>query len=141
MSFDLDMRLVPDGLEWINHHVSHMRGEGPAWVGASCAQGITGVNVTLSKNEVAPRPCTVRLFFAEPEEIEAGQRLFSIRLQGQEVRSNFDTIREAGGARRTVVQEFHNIPVGEELRVELIPAPESPLQRPILSGLEIVVNK
>ena len=52
---------------------------------------------------------TVRLQFAEPEDIEVGQRVFDIVLGDQVVETDFDVIREAGAPRRTIVREYRDV--------------------------------
>ena len=44
-----------------------------------------------------PRVYTVRLVFAEPEHLQAGDRMFDVKLQGKQVLAAFDICREAGG--------------------------------------------
>ena len=69
-----------------------------------------------------PRSFTVSLYFAEPETLAPGQRVFSVKLQGQEVLKDFDIVREAGGADRGIVRRFAGIRAGDELQLDFVPA-------------------
>ena len=64
----------------------------------------------------------VRLYFSEPDEIEPGQRVFDIAIQGQEVLRNFDIVKEAGVPNRPIVKEFRKIPVSKDLTLTLTPS-------------------
>ena len=44
------------------------------------------------------RSFTVRLYFAEPEDLRPGQRVFSVKVQGKVVIKDLDVAQEAGGA-------------------------------------------
>jgi outer membrane protein assembly factor BamB len=96
---------------------------------------------TVGKSSL-PTPAqayTVRLYFAEPDDLQPGQRVFDVSLQDRPVLSNFDIVREAGGALRGVVREFKHIRVGPQLTVGLKPATSSK-HRPVLSGVEMIAE-
>jgi hypothetical protein len=99
------------------------RGRPEALTGSALAQGLS------------ERTYTVSLYFAEPERIEAGQRVFSVKIQGKEALTDFDVFRAAGGCDRGVVRRFPGVRVRDALVVELIPSTERP---PLVCGLEIV---
>jgi len=124
--------------EWLLHHSSRMEGNGPAWIGASGAEGLTEMTVSLAPGAEDERAYTVRLYFAELRDLPPGQRVFSIQLQGSERLSNFDIAEAAGGPRRTVVREFAGVKVTDELEVRLIPSETSPIRKPLLCGLEAI---
>lgn len=77
---------------------------------------------------------TVRLHFAEPSELETGDRVFQVSLQGQKVEPELDIITRTGAAQRTIVREFKHIQVGDELTIDLTPVHG----QTIISGVEIV---
>lgn len=79
------------------------------------------------------RPYKVRLYFAEPENIAVGARVFDVKLQGATVLSNFDIVQAAGGVRRGVTREF-NISVQEDVALELVPK----VGTPVISGVEMI---
>jgi hypothetical protein len=81
---------------------------------------------------------TVRLYFAEPEDVEPGQRSFSILIQGKTVAEKVDVCREAGGPRRALVKQFTGIEVKGELDIQLRVTDEATVGKPILSGFQAV---
>jgi hypothetical protein len=92
------------------------------------------------KSSLPPAPYTVRLYFAEPENLRLGDRVFDVLLQGRPVLKNFDVLATAGGPRSGLVREFPGILIGEDLAVELRPVRQS-RRPPILSGVEIILEQ
>lgn len=88
--------------------------------------------------ETTPRAYTVRLVFAEPEEIRAGQRVFDVQLQGRTVLSAFDILKQADGSHRGVVREFRGVQAGETLEIGFVPSTEKP---PLICGVELIAEK
>ena len=84
----------------------------------------------------APATYTVRLYFAEPEGLSAGERVFSVELQGAAVLSDFDVAAAAGADRKAVVKEFKGITVDGELNIALVPSKADGARPPILCGFE-----
>ncbi|MBN1458519.1 MAG: PQQ-binding-like beta-propeller repeat protein [Armatimonadetes bacterium] len=87
-----------------------------------------------------PRPYTVRLYFAEPEDFSPGERVFDVFIQGQEVLSGLDVARSAGGPRRAIIREFHGIEIEDDLRIALKPSVPPSSHRPILCGIELLAE-
>lgn len=85
-------------------------------------------------------PYTVRLYFAEPEDLKPGQRIFSIALQGRPVLEKFDIALAAGGHHRGVVKEFNGIIIQKDLKLTLTRAPGTK-SGPILCGLELIAER
>jgi len=137
ISFDLDLTPVSERPTWMLHHASWMAGDGPRWVGASGAEGLTDLAVTLSARAKDQCAYTVRLYFAELRDLSAGQRVFSVYLQGREALSDFDIAGAAGGARRTIVREVRGVRVKDVLAVKLVPSKVSPVKQPLLCGIEV----
>lgn len=80
---------------------------------------------------------TVRLTFAEPEAVQPGQRVFSVRLQGREVLKDFDILKEAGGMHRGVVREFRGVRAHEAVTLDFAPSATEP---PVISGVELIAE-
>ena len=91
---------------------------------------------TLIGKGDAPATYTVRLHFAEPRDLAAGQRVFSVLLQGKPVLADLDIVKEAGGPRRALVREFKGIAVKDALRIELRPAKAAAVREPLLCGVQ-----
>jgi hypothetical protein len=79
---------------------------------------------------------TVRLYFAEPEHRQPGDRIFSVQVQGNTVLDGFDIARAAGGPRQAVVKEFPGVEVKDWLDLRLVPSPRTPDRRPLLCGIQ-----
>jgi hypothetical protein len=84
-----------------------------------------------------PATYAVQLFFAEPEELAPGDRVFSVRLQGATVLEQFDVVEAAGGPRRAVVRRFDGIEVDGELEIQLLPSARTPNRTPVLCGFRV----
>lgn len=81
------------------------------------------------------RSFTVSLYFAEPEAIGPGERVFSVRLQGAEVLTDFDIIEEAAGLNRGVVRTFEGVRIANALEVEFIAKTGKPA---LVCGVELI---
>ncbi|MFM9964606.1 MAG: PQQ-binding-like beta-propeller repeat protein [Planctomycetaceae bacterium] len=129
--------ITPEKPEWFRRHSSQITGPGLAWVAASGAKGITSLKIKLGTTNQQPRKYLVRLHFAEPDDLQPGDRIFAIHLQGKRTLASLDVAKEAGGRYRALVKEFAGIQVGDELVVELLPDNNSKHPTTLLSGLEI----
>ena len=105
---------------------------------ASGARGLTRFAVPLLDKGQARARYTVRLYFAEPEDVAAGARVFHVSLQGRRVLEGFDVVKDAGAPRRPVVRAFRGIDVAGALTVDLTPSRAPAGKLPILCGLEAV---
>ena len=85
---------------------------------------------TLEKTIIEPtfenelrqtRSFTVRLYFAEPEDVQPGQRVFDVLLQGKTVLRDLDVVKEAGGPNRVLAKTFQGILAGNDLTIQLSP--------------------
>jgi hypothetical protein len=134
---ELKVTVTPEAPSWFSHHSSRVEGEGESWVASSGAEGLTSVALTLALN--APDEClyTVRLYFAEPNEVAAGQRVFDVSLQGRTALPRFDIAAEAGGPRRMVIKEFRGVVVRDVLTVALAKSDPASALEPLLCGIEV----
>jgi len=96
--------------------------------------------VLVPKTYEEPRRVTVRLHFAEPDDVKPGQRVFDVLLQGKPVLESFDVVAAAGGPRRSVVKEFANVTVRRAVLLEFVPSSPVPAPEaaPILSAVELL---
>lgn len=131
--------ITPAQPKWFCHHPSRIHADsvqGPRWVAASGVLGLGTLKVALPAGFVQTKAVTIRLHFAEPDNKQPGQRVFSVALQGQTVLERFDIAAEAGGANRAIVKEFRGVPVQKELTVDLTPA----TAQPVLCGIEVIAE-
>jgi outer membrane protein assembly factor BamB len=136
----VSIKTKPANVEFFRHHSSFVEGQ-YNWVAASGMKGLNEVTVGLGDNAGKPRSFTVRLIFAEPDVVKAGERVFDVALQGKVVLQAFDVAKEAGGARRSLVKEFRGVEAVGSLIVRLTPSAQATLPNPILCGIEIVADK
>lgn len=87
-----------------------------------------------------PAPYTVRLHFAEPEELAAGERVFSVALQGRPVLTSFDIVAAAGAPQRGVVKEFKGVVIAKDLKISFTRAPGAKAG-PLVCGVELIAER
>jgi len=134
----IPIKVTADSPRYFRRHSSLLQGDGVRWVAGSGVEGATSVTLTLSATKPdTPQSYTVRLHFAEPDNIQPGERVFDIALQGKPVAENVDIARESGGSNVAVIHEFQNVLAGASLKLDLTPR----AGRPILSGIEVVATK
>jgi outer membrane protein assembly factor BamB len=131
------IQIKPEKPDWFRRHSSQISGEGPPWIAASGARGLRSLKITLSDTDDLTRRYTVRLHFSEPDDVQAGDRRFAIRLQEKTVVPALDVFDEAGGRHRGLVKEFRGVLVDDDLLIELIADSDAKLQASVLSGIEI----
>ncbi len=135
---DIAVEIDSPNARWFRHHASQIAGDGLTWVAASGVEGIRSVRIPLgqSADGVVPRRYTVRLYFADPDDLAAGARIFDVALQGATVLDKFDIVRETGAPRRMVVREFDSI----EAKSDLTVAFTAHACKPLICGVEIVAK-
>ena len=134
---EIAIEITPQEPQWYRHHSLRFRGDAPTWVAASGGEGLQGISILLRPEASGERPYTVRLHFAEPEDLEIRERVFDVTLQGETVLRDFDCVREAGGVRCGVVKTFVYVLVQEELKISLQPSGARPA---ILCGVEVAAE-
>ncbi len=120
------------------HHASLFGGDGPNWVMASGIRGAERIRLNLGDG--TERPYTVRLYFAEPDLLNAALRAMTVTVQGRARLSAFDVAQVAGGSRRGLVREFKGVLVSDTLDIDFYMDNSSDLDEPVLSGLEVVAE-
>jgi outer membrane protein assembly factor BamB len=136
---EVPIALTPEEPEWFRRHSSQISGTGLSWVAASGAQGLTSLRIELSPDR-QPRRYTVRLHFTEPDDVQPGERVFQVKLQGRPAIESLDVVAEAGGRNRALVKEISGVEVARELLIELAPHAAAKQQAAVLSGVEIVAE-
>jgi PQQ-like domain/Malectin domain len=130
---ELAVTVEPENATPFYHHSLWIEGGiGWPWVAASGLTGVSSVRIDgLKKSEY-----TVRLYFAESDTVDSGQRVFDVSLQGQPVIESLDIVSETGGRMRSLVWEFHNVTADGSLKVTL----HASNGIPTLSGIELIAN-
>lgn len=94
-------------------------------------------SMTAYRFEVPNGKYTVRLHFAETYENirNAGERIFTVAIQGKPVMADFDVFKEAKGFAKPLVKTFNGVEVtGGKLVIEFTPK----VQNPEINGIEIL---
>ena len=157
---DMPVGLYPIDVRTLSRHSSRIQEAEQKWVAASAIEGVESITVTLfqapqpidgeifvdarlpAANDVGtatPTPSqersyTVRLYFAELEGCDVGERVFDIIIQGKQVLADFDTMAAAGGRFRETIREFTNIHVWDDLNIRFRSKSTQP---PLINGIEI----
>jgi outer membrane protein assembly factor BamB len=105
------------------------------WISASSIAGIRSLEITLSEELASGESAyRVNLYFCEPENIEEGERVFDVIIQGRKVLEDFDIISETAIQDRELVKSFSGILAGRTLTIDMDPEKGNT----ILSGIELV---
>ena len=135
------MAAAGNDVENFRRHASAVSGASPAWVAASGVRNMNLLSILLKHTAGAgSEPTyTVRLHFAEPDDIEVGQRVFDVGIQGQTVLKDFDVVDQAGGRLCGVMREFPNVNLNGFLTITLTPKAGQEYG-PILAGVELIAE-
>jgi hypothetical protein len=136
----VDIAVTPAKPDWYRRHSSQIEGEGLSWVVSSGAEGLTSVKMKLGTSGTTPQTYTLRLHFAELADVQPGERVFDVSVQGKPKLSDLDVVQEAGGKNRAVVKEIKGVTVGDFLLIELTPQASSKFPT-MLSGIELEVEE
>lgn len=99
------------------------------WVAASTVEGLQ----ELTLHDLKPGTYTVKLYFAEVDDIQPGQRKQTISLQGQPVLIDFDIIAEAKQSMTGFTRQVENIKIDGSLTMTL----QATVGDSLISGIEI----
>ena len=126
----------------VRRHATAVSGPGLPWVASSAVKGLTSLSLELSaEKEPAERTFTVRLHFAEPEDVAPGERVFDVAVQGVKVLDGFDIVKEAGGRNRALVKEIKGVKASKELELTFVPRASAKVPESLISGLELAEEK
>ncbi|MBT5604449.1 MAG: PQQ-binding-like beta-propeller repeat protein, partial [Lentisphaerae bacterium] len=108
----------------------------PPWVFRTGVEGIKTLNVPLSPDKDIPESLyTVRVYLAEPSaDKKAGERVFSISIDGTEVLSGVDIVKEAGGGLRGLVKEIEGVKGGATMSLAFAATHGTP----VVCGVEVL---
>jgi len=120
----------------LNELTTTITGTNTPWIFTSGYAHDKPLKFRLIGDGQPPGTYTVRLYFAEPEDLQAGQRVFSVMLMGKTVLEDFDVMKVAGGPRQAFVKECRGIEVEDELEIQLLPSQDAGSNKPILCGFQ-----
>ena len=134
---DVPVAVEGEAVEYFRRHSSQVSGDGHNWVNSCGIHGAKSIAISLGKElDLPQRPYTVRLSFAETDDLQPGERVFDISIQGRRVASDVDIVRSGGGPGRGVVLEFADVQAGPEMVIELTPRSGTTL----ICGVELVAE-
>jgi len=98
--------------------------------------GLTGRGkLTLQVTDGTPAQYTVILHFAETEGLDPGERVFNVRIQGEDAITGLDVTAAAGGADRAWSREFQGVAAQGTLTIELVPVRG---RLPVICAVEVL---
>ena len=112
------------------HSVWMKGGDGWPWVTASAAEGLSKIQL----HDLKPGRYSVRLYFAELDDLKVGERLQSVSVQEKAVFTNLDIIKESGTAMRGLVRQVDNVDIDDILQIDL----QASAGTTLISGIEII---
>jgi hypothetical protein len=132
----ISVEIEPAGVQTFVHHSATLP-DGPLnWIGAS---GVIGARrITWKPPAPLTAAATVRLVFADPDRLPPGQRVFTVKLQGQTVLENWDVAREAASPGAVVVRDIPDVEIADQLTIEMAPSGDAPGGETVLCGFGII---
>jgi outer membrane protein assembly factor BamB len=129
----LKINVTGDKVEYFRQHATTVEGDKP-WVTASGVSNAHHITLLLDKKESeSMKTYNVRLYFAQPRTIATS--VFSVALQGGVVEPALDVVEVAGAPGRSIMREYRDVQVRDQLNIDLKPAHKG--GGTILSGIEI----
>ena len=109
-----------------------------AYVAASALNGAQEIIITLSQELMNNSTYTIKLYFAEIEQINSESRTFDVEIQGKKILTSFNIAKEANGINRLITKSFAKVSINDKLNIKLSSANKDIL--PLLSGIEIIAT-
>lgn len=108
------LELYRNHATWIDNSHEHY-----PWVGSYGAMGVDHIGLDLVKCESGDAyEYDVTLYFVEPDNIQPGERVFDLVVQGQTVLKDLDIVQQAGGPRRVHQVKLPAIRVTDQLHID-----------------------
>ncbi len=123
---------------YIRTNSFNIEAEDHTFVAGSAINGVSEIDITLSKEKMANAFYTVKLYFAEIEIAKAESRVFNVDIQGKTALKEFNIASEAGGQNKLITKTFEGIKISDKLSIKLI-SPDNEIL-PLLSGIEILME-
>lgn len=79
----------------------------------------------------------MRLYFAESEDIQPGQRVFDVQVADRPPIENLDIVKEAGAPRRGLVREIKGVVAQDKVTITLKSKSAAPYGA-LLCGVELI---
>lgn len=123
----------PENPTFHYRHSNWMKGnEAWPWVAASAVEGLE--EITL--HDLKPGQYTVKLYFAELDDVVPGNRVQTVKVQGKTVLTNFDIRSKSKTPMTVIVEEVPNVIIAGTLTVTL----NATRDKSLISGIEVIRN-
>ncbi len=148
---ELEVTLTPENPPWFRQHSLRLKQGNLKWVEASGLRGVRSIRIRVSgppddkkrkagdpkqsAGQSEERSFAVNLHFAEPDDMEPGQRVFDVAIEGITVLKDFDIVAEARSPRVGIVKKFAGLRATEFITITLTPV--APDTETIICGIEI----
>ena len=119
-------------------HSGKFTGSGEEWITASGLEGPFEMDITVANEHAQKSSYTINLYFAEIYDKKPSERMFDVYIQGEKVLENFDVLKEAGGANKSLVKSIKGVKVQNKINIKCTPCEKTLNSIPILSGIKIV---
>jgi hypothetical protein len=145
---DVPLSIHGDALTYFREHSLRVGSQQMPWVFASGVRGTRRITIQCAdsaKSDASPLPYSVRLYWRSADGPEL-QRMVtsSVQVTGSQQPCTCEEVATTATNTACVVQHWRNIPVKNQLEIEVGPIagtdPTSLQERPLLCGIEIVAE-
>ena len=130
----------PEETATVTHNTLRVKEGSLPWVAASGLEGLTDMEIQLAAENHSESSYSVTLYFAELDEnVEPGDRVFDIEVQGEMVREKMDIVRETGGCMLETSIQIPAVRISDNvLRISLKAQKGS--RKALLNGIHVAQN-
>ncbi len=134
---DIPIKIDSLGISDIRRHSLFLDQNGFEWIGASALTGPIDLDITVDNATNIEHIYNINLVFAELEDMEPGERVFDVYIQGIKVLADFDVVKEAGGQDLPITRSFEDIKVTQDVEIRCVSVNGSQAD-PLLCGVELI---
>lgn len=130
---EIDVRQTGEDVKYRYQHSMWMNQEdAKPWVTASMAEGLESVEI----HDLKPGEYSVNLYFAEPDDLQVGDRVQNVQLQDEQVLQRFDILAVSGHPMSGVVVPLTGVTVDGTLELKL----NAVTGRTLISGVDLQIQ-
>jgi outer membrane protein assembly factor BamB len=127
----------PEETKMVTHNALNIKKGSLPWVAASGLEGLTDLEIQLAAENHLESDYSVTLYFAELDSnVNPGDRVFDVAVQGKTIREKLDIVRETGGCMLETSITIPSVSIRDNvLRISLKPQKGS--RKALLNGIHI----
>ena len=120
--------------------LTRLPGAETPWLFTSAAHGLATLSVAAGARERSTGEYTVKLYFTDLDNAEAGQRVFDVELEGNRMDKQLDIAALGDGKGKPVVREYKDVEIDRKLTLRLVPSTDADSlnELPVLSAVEVI---